>query len=89
MESFTASTLAGPPKEPTSDEKILNALHEAADPLGEDVNYLHKDELARITGLTASTLENRLTQLVKDSRIHRMPGNGQAVRGKYGPGPGN
>ncbi|MFK0288224.1 hypothetical protein ACIQVL_48305, partial [Streptomyces sp. NPDC090499] len=81
------ATLAGPPKEPTSDEKILDALHDAADPLGEETNYLHKDELARATGLPASTLENRLTQLVKDGRIHRMPGSGQAVRGKYGPGP--
>ena len=82
-----AATLAGPPKQPTADEKILAALKESADPMGEEVVYVHKDDIARITELSPSTLENRLTQMVKDGRIHRMPGSGQAVRGKYGPGP--
>jgi hypothetical protein len=82
------ATLTGPPKGPNADEKILTVLEDAADPMGEEVNYLHKDDIERLTGLTSSTLENRLSRMVKEGRIHRMPGSGQAVRGKYGPGPG-
>lgn len=81
------SFLAGPPKEPTADEKIVTVLQDAADPMGEEVTYLHKDDIQALTKLTDSTLENRLSRLVKETRIHRMPGSGQAVRGKYGLGP--
>jgi hypothetical protein len=80
------TALPAPPKEPTADEKILTALQDAADPLGEETTYLHKDDIQALTKLTDSTLENRLSRLVKDQRIHRMPGSGQAVRGKYGLG---
>ncbi|MEW1565849.1 type IV secretory system conjugative DNA transfer family protein [Streptomyces sp. NPDC093509] len=81
------ATMPAPPKEPTADEKILTVLQEAADPMGEEINYLHKDDIQSLTKLTDSTLENRLSRLVKDNRIHRMPGSGQAVRGRYGLGP--
>jgi hypothetical protein len=89
MESSTggSATLAGPPKEPTADEKILAVLQDAADPMGEEVIYTHKDDIEKLAALTTSTLENRLSRLVKEGRIHRMPGSGQAVRGKYGLGP--
>jgi hypothetical protein len=88
MESSTggSATLAGPPKEPTADEKILAVLQDAADPMGEEVIYTHKDDIEKLAALTTSTLENRLSRLVKEGRIHRMPGSGQAVRGKYGLG---
>jgi hypothetical protein len=88
MESLPSgsSTLAGPSKEPTADEKILAVLKDAADPMGEEVIYVHKDDIGRLANLTASTCQNRLSDLVKEGRIHRMPGSGQAVRGKYGYG---
>ncbi len=87
MEGSATATLVGPPKEPTADEKILAVLHNAADPMGEETIYMHKDDIEKLTALTNSTLENRLSRLVKDGQIHRMPGSGQAVRGKYGLGP--
>jgi hypothetical protein len=86
--SFSGSaTLAGPPKEPTADEKILTVLKDAADPMGEEITYVHKDDIGRIASLAVSTLGNALTQLVKEGRIHRMPGSARNVQGKYGLGP--
>jgi hypothetical protein len=76
------------PKKPTSaDEKILHALDDIADPLGLEPAYLHKDQIAALTGLEGSTLNNALSNLVKTGRIHRQTNEaGKEVRGMYGPG---
>ncbi|MDX3527155.1 type IV secretory system conjugative DNA transfer family protein, partial [Streptomyces sp. ID05-39B] len=73
-------------KEPTAEDKILAALEENADPAGVEVIYLHKDDIGRITGLTQTTLDATLTRMVKKDLIHRQPGSGAAVRGRYGHG---
>jgi hypothetical protein len=74
-------------KEPTAEEKILDVLEENADPAGVEVIYLHKDDIARMTGLPQTTLDATLTRMVKKDLIHRKPGSGAAVRGRYGSGP--
>ena len=69
-------------KPETADDKILKALEDATDPAGLEATYLHKDDIAQITGLKGSTLNNALTALTKEARIHRGPD-----RGTYGLGP--
>jgi hypothetical protein len=71
----------------TAEDKILNALRDHSDPIGEEVLYLHKDDIAQLTGVKNSTLNNALTALAKDSQIHRQPGSGRSVQGRYGYGP--
>ncbi|MFF7631456.1 type IV secretory system conjugative DNA transfer family protein [Streptomyces cyaneofuscatus] len=78
-----------PPKKMTStDDKILQALKDIADPIGQEVIYLHKDQLATMTGSNGSTLDNALTRLTKAGQIHRRTEGGKTIRGEYGPGPG-
>ncbi|MET8585758.1 hypothetical protein ABZX39_33545 [Streptomyces collinus] len=69
-------------KPETAEDKILRSLEGAADPAGLEATYLHKDDIAQITGLKGSTLNNALTALTKDGQIHRGPD-----RGTYGLGP--
>ncbi|MFB8122136.1 hypothetical protein ACFVG1_13190 [Streptomyces bacillaris] len=87
----TPGTLFVPsaPKKPAStDDKILQALNDVADPIGLETVYLHKDQLATMTGTAGSTLDNALTRLTKTDQIHRRTQGGKVVRGEYGPGPG-
>ena len=46
-----------------------------------------KDDIAAMTKLPQTTLDATLTRMVKKELIHRKPGNGAAVRGRYGQGP--
>lgn len=77
----------GPKKPASADDKIVKALEGMADPLGLEVNYLHKDAIAKLTGIEGSTLDNALSRLVKTDKIHRQQENGKTIRGMYGPGP--
>ncbi|MEU7435633.1 DNA translocase FtsK [Streptomyces sioyaensis] len=71
------------PKKPASaDDKILCALKETADPLGIEINYVHKDKIAKLADVKESTLNDALTRLTKAGKIHRQEG----VRGTYGLG---
>lgn len=82
--SFTSPA----PKKPASaDDKILKVLEEVADPLGLEVLYRDKNDIARIAGLEGSTFANALSRLVKADKIHRQMENGKEVRGMYGFGP--
>lgn len=77
----------GPKKLASADDKILSALKDAADPLGIETNYLHKDQIGALAKLEGSTLDNALSRLTKTGRIHRQTGeNGKEIRGKYGLG---
>ncbi|WP_060888529.1 type IV secretory system conjugative DNA transfer family protein [Streptomyces scabiei] len=76
-----------PRKDPTAEEKILAALQNSADPLGLEPVYLHKSDIGKIARLEGSTLDNTLSRLVTADRIHRQPGTGRDVRGRYGHGP--
>ncbi|MCX5001004.1 type IV secretory system conjugative DNA transfer family protein [Streptomyces longwoodensis] len=82
-----SSLLPLPPKEPTAEEKILTVLEGNTDPVGEEVIYLHKDDIGRQARLPQATLDATLTRLTKKDLIHRKPGSGSAVRGRYGFGP--
>ncbi|MFE5483000.1 type IV secretory system conjugative DNA transfer family protein [Streptomyces sp. NPDC056527] len=85
---FDISTLPPAPKKPASaDEKILAALEALADPLGLDINYAHKDQIAGLTGIEGSTLDNALSRLSRTDKIHRQVDNGKVIRGMYGFGP--
>ncbi|MFD1277341.1 hypothetical protein ACFQ51_52240 [Streptomyces kaempferi] len=85
----TLFSFASPaPKKPTSaDDKILKVLEEIADPLGLEVLYRDKNDIARLASLEGSTFDNALSRLVKADKIHRQMENGKEVRGKYGFGP--
>ncbi|MFD8469092.1 hypothetical protein ACFV10_28790 [Streptomyces cyaneofuscatus] len=88
MPATPGTLFTPPPKKPTStDDKILQALNDVADPLGLETVYLHKDQLAAMTGSSGSTLDNALTRLTKTGQIHRRTQGGKVVRGEYGPGP--
>ncbi|MEU9703124.1 hypothetical protein [Streptomyces sp. NPDC047981] len=85
---FDMGTVSAPPKKPrTAEDKILQFLEEYTDPIAEDINYAHKDQIADITGLESSTLDNALSRLTKAKKIHRQAENGKEVRGWYGLGP--
>ncbi|GAX57302.1 type IV secretory system conjugative DNA transfer family protein [Streptomyces olivochromogenes] len=76
------------PKKPASaDDKILRALEDVSDPLGIDVIYKDKNEIAKLAGVQGSTFDNALSRLVKADKIHRQTENGKEVRGYYGLGP--
>lgn len=77
------------PKKPAStDDKILKALEDIADPLGLEVMYKHKKEIAVLAGLEAgSTVDNALTRLAQSGKIHRQTQDGKEIRGMYGLGP--
>lgn len=86
--SSSLPTLGAPTeKEPTAEEKILAVLQENADPAGVEVIYLHKDDIATMAKLPQTTLDATLSRLAKKGEIHRKPGSGAAVRGRYGYGP--
>ncbi|PVC80628.1 hypothetical protein DBP19_36430 [Streptomyces sp. CS090A] len=88
MPSTPGTLFASPPKKPASaEDKILQAFKDVADPIGQEVIYLHKDQLATMTGANGSTLDNALTRLTKTGQIHRRTQGGKTVRGEYGPGP--
>ncbi|CAM5688128.1 hypothetical protein SANTM175S_04259 [Streptomyces antimycoticus] len=78
-------TLAKPPS--SAEDKILDALKDVADPLGLEVNYVHKSQITALTKMKTSTLENTLTKLLMSEQIHRQTKNGKEVRGYYGLGP--
>lgn len=71
----------------SADEKILATLKDVSDPLGITTNYVHKDQIAALTKINPSTLENTLTKLLKTKQIHRQTKGGREVRGMYGLGP--
>lgn len=84
---FTGIDL-GPKKPASADEKILTALKDLADPLGDEVIYTHKDQIGRLARLEGSTLDNALSRLTKTYKIHRqVQPDGKEVRGMYGHGP--
>ncbi|MGY5127291.1 helicase HerA-like domain-containing protein [Streptomyces nigrescens] len=87
LEAGTSAAFFGgfeAPKKPASaDDKILQALEDTADPLGIEVNYLHKDQIATLAGAQGQTFDNALTRLTKANKIHRQEG----ARGFYGLGP--
>ena len=70
---------------PIATQRILETLEAFHHP--EQPAYLHKDDIAQLTGLKGSTLNNALTDLTKDGQIHRQPGTGRSVQGRYGYGP--
>ncbi|MFE1230580.1 hypothetical protein [Streptomyces sp. NPDC058745] len=85
---FNLGALPAPVKKPaTADEKILTALADVADPLGIEPHYLDKRQIAAVTGLEASTLDNALTRLVQQNKVHRPVKDGKTLRGLYGSGP--
>lgn len=73
-------------KGPSADDKILRALEEVADPLGLEVIYKHKNEIAKLAGVTGSTFDNALSRLAAEGKIHRQMKDGKEVRGHYGLG---
>ncbi|WP_331764852.1 type IV secretory system conjugative DNA transfer family protein [Streptomyces sp. NBC_01238] len=73
-------------KGPSADDKILRALEEVADPLGLEVIYKHKNEIAALASVTGSTFDNALSRLVGEAKIHRQMKDGKEVRGYYGLG---
>jgi hypothetical protein len=75
------------PKLSSADDKILKVLEDLADPLGLDVIYTPKDDIAKLGELEGSTFDNALTRLTKAGKIHRQMQDGKEVRGKYGLGP--
>ncbi|MFF8717574.1 hypothetical protein ACF07T_40200 [Streptomyces sp. NPDC015184] len=76
------------PKKPVStDDKVLRAFEESADPIGLEILYVHKDQIAATTGTSDGTLSNALTRLCKTGKIHRQMIDGKEVRGYYGIGP--
>ncbi|MEU2873016.1 type IV secretory system conjugative DNA transfer family protein [Streptomyces olivoreticuli] len=75
-----------PKKTPSTDDKILQALEDVADPLGLEVIYKHKDEISALAGVTGSTFDNALSRLVKTEKIHRQTKDGKEIRGMYGLG---
>jgi len=83
-------------KEPSAEDKILQALREHADPMHLDalngadlepgdyeIQYMEKTALLHQTGLKETTLSNTLNRLVKEAKIHRPADS----RGMYGLGP--
>ncbi|MFE6885835.1 type IV secretory system conjugative DNA transfer family protein [Streptomyces sp. NPDC057702] len=71
----------------SADDKIVKAMEDASDPLGLEAIYLAKADIAKISGVTGSTLDNALSRLVTEGRIHRQVRDGKEVRGFYGAGP--
>lgn len=91
FEVTPSSLLAGlntaPAKPASADDKILKALKDVVDPIGIEAMYLHKDNIAQLSGVEASTLDNGLSRLIKAGKIHRQVNDGKEVRGMYAYGP--
>jgi hypothetical protein len=77
-------------KPETAQDKILKALQDMSDPLGQETTYVHRDDIGRMAGVEGTTLAHNLGKLTKASTIHRQAkdGSGKDVRGYYGLGPG-
>jgi hypothetical protein len=77
-------------KPETAQDKILKALHDMSDPLGQETTYVHRDDIGRMAGVEGTTLAHNLGKLTKAGKIHRQPkdSTGKDVRGFYGLGPG-
>ncbi|GAA2811491.1 hypothetical protein GCM10010441_40230 [Kitasatospora paracochleata] len=71
-----------PAKEPTAEEKILFVLDEYRDPLGEEVAYLHLDQLTEMTAVPRKTVENTCGRLVTAGKLVRNPD--PKAKGEYG-----
>lgn len=69
---------------PSADTKILDCL-KANTIAGHP--YPHKDQIGALARLEGSTLDNALSRLIKNGRIHRQVKDGKEVRGYYGLGP--
>ncbi|WP_446458646.1 hypothetical protein [Streptomyces rochei] len=82
----TASLLSGidlgPKKQPTAEEKILDALHSFADPAGIETIYTSRETISRVSGVTGSTLDNTLSAMTRKELIHRGADCGRE-RGTY------
>ncbi|MGA4867599.1 GIY-YIG nuclease family protein [Streptomyces lavendulocolor] len=74
-------------KPPTADEKICRALKEHAAPGRVGSVYLHRTQIAMLTGLEGSTMDNAFSRLTQSRRIHRQSKAGKVLRGYYGYGP--
>lgn len=76
-------------KPETAQDKILKAFQDMSDPLGQEVTYVHRDDIGRLAGVEGTTLAHNLGKLTKAGTIHRQPkdGSGKDVRGFYGLGP--
>lgn len=87
-------------KDPTAEEKILNALRDEADPIhldylagaddigpdDFDITYLDRPALLTATSLKESTFANALSKLESAGKIHRIT-EGKTVRVALGPQP--
>ncbi|MFE4398725.1 MULTISPECIES: type IV secretory system conjugative DNA transfer family protein [Streptomycetaceae] len=74
------TTRTAPAREPTAEEKILRVLGDRADPIGLDIGYVHIDDITSMTGVSAKTVANKLTDLVKARKVVRNPDRA----GEYG-----
>ncbi|MCC9312077.1 type IV secretory system conjugative DNA transfer family protein [Kitasatospora sp. RB6PN24] len=71
---------AQPQRELTAEEKIVRVLDERRDPIGEEVGYLHLDQIEEISGVNRKTLENTCSRLAKGGTLVRNPDRA----GEYG-----
>lgn len=86
---FLAPVLAAPRKPETAEDKILAAIKEFSDPAGLETIYVRKDQIADLSGLKETTLNNTLTRMTKAGTIHRqLDEHGELVRGVYAIGRG-
>lgn len=77
----------GPKKPASADDKILTALKTAADPMGIESIYLDKPAITKLSGVEGSTLDNALSRLATNGKIHRQIKDGKEIRGMYAHGP--
>ncbi|WP_331756194.1 GIY-YIG nuclease family protein (plasmid) [Streptomyces sp. NBC_01590] len=82
--SVPVRKVIAPRKSLSTDDKILRALKESADPRGLGLSYVHKDQIGALVGVSGSTLNNALTKLTKAGSLHRQTKRGQVIRGMYG-----
>jgi hypothetical protein len=67
-------------KQLTAEDKILLVLDECRDPIGQEVMYLHLDQITEMTGVARKTVENRCSHMAKDKTLVRHP----EKKGEYG-----
>jgi hypothetical protein len=85
--TFLTGLDIGPKKPASADDKILTALKDVADPMGLESIYLDKPTITRITSVEGSTLDNALSRLATNGKIHRQIKDGKEIRGMYAHGP--